>query len=106
MKYNEILKAVLFMNEVENQGIIEIPAEEEKDFETLLDTLDAFFGRVDEENSLIESMQWGKKYFFSKNPLYSEETIKSKNPEQACYPCPCIIYLENGSEIYLYDIED
>lgn len=108
MKYNEILKAVLFMNDVENQGIIEIPTEEEKDFDTLLDTLEAIFGEIYEEESLgVETIEWGKKYFWSKNPLCSEDTLRNKNPEQNCYPVPCILCLAaNGDEIYIYDIED
>ena len=107
MKYEEILKAVLFMNDVENQGMIEITPEEEKDFDTITETLEAIFGEIDIEESLgMETIEWGKKYFWSKNPLCSEETLR-RNSEQNCYPVPCILCLAaNGDEIYVYDIED
>lgn len=107
MKYEEILEAVLFMNDTENQGMIKIVPENEKDFETILDTLEAIFGEIDEEESIgIDNISWGSKYFWATNPLCSRETLRRSNPEQHCYPVICVLYLKEGKEINLYEIEE
>ena len=94
------------MDDVENQGLIEIESEEMKDFETIKDTLEAYFGPIDEGASWIKGITWGKKYFYSVNPLYSPETLSREKPEQHCYPVPYVLSLENGVEINLYDVEE
>ena len=106
MKYSEILKAVLYMEDVKNQGMLEFTKEDEKEFYSILCKLEDIFGDIDEDESWLENMEWNKKYFYSMNPLCSSDTLSNKNPEMHCYPVPYIIVLKDGREINLYDVED
>lgn len=111
MKYKEILEAVLYMNDVENQGTFEIPEEECKDFETIKGHLEAVFGKIieDEDEPGVDyaQIEWGKRYFYSYDACLATAETMRRGGEQNCLDVDgAILNLENGSTVYVYLLED
>ena len=102
MKRSELLKAVLFMNETENQGTFKL----DKKNGDMCSQLEWKFGPIDWENSAIEGLEFDKEYFYSYVLLCSEETL-SWQGEQRHYDVPYLLEsVDDYGEVYIYDIED
>lgn len=98
MKTKNILKAVVYMNQVDQQGIIEYLFEENGTFES---QLEKYFGEIDWNRSIVNEPEFDTPYYYS----YIDALCDGVDRGGELEVDGGILYLVNGEEVYLYKME-